>query len=111
MDIALCPDIYTPGVSEDGIYVDIVPSHVPKNGLKCPCLERFYATRERFAQHIKCKRHELWMQQINQESKNYFRKCIEHEHTIRQQRILIAEMQRRFDTPRVENLIDLEIDD
>jgi len=107
MDISLSPDTYTPGISEEGNYIDILPSFVPECGLKCPCFERYYTSREKFAQHIKCKRHDTWLQQLNLEKKNYFKKCMELEQTVKQQRLLIAELDKKVNAVPIENLIDL----
>lgn len=107
MDIALTPDTYVPGISDDGNYVDILPASIPESGLKCGCFNRYYTTRDKFAQHIKCKRHEMWMKQLNLEKKNYLKKCIELEQIVKQQRILISEMQKMQSITRVDNLIDL----
>jgi vacuolar-type H+-ATPase subunit D/Vma8 len=107
MDIALTPDTYAPGISDDGLYVDIIPHSIPESGIKCPCFDRYYITRDKFAQHSKCKRHEMWMKQLNLEKKNYFKKCIELEQTVKQQRLLIAQLEKTQNATRVGNLIDL----
>ena len=107
MAVALSPDTYIPGVSDDGQYIDVIPSSLPESGLKCPCFDRYYYSRDKFAQHIKCKRHGSWLQQLNIDHKNYFKKCIELEQTVKQQRLLIAELEKKRCTVHVENLIDL----
>lgn len=107
MDIALTPDTYAPGISDDGVYIDVIPMSFQEGGVKCACLDRYYTTRDKFAQHIKCKRHEMWMKQLNLEKNNYFKKCIELEQTVKQQRLLIAQLEKKQYTMRVDNLIDL----
>lgn len=108
--VALCPEYYVPSLSENGEYVDASYVSVPVVGIRCPCCKRLYTTRQKFVQHTKCKRHALWLAQLNRERSNYYRLCIEQEQTIRQQRLLIAQMQHIIDSgrsnPRVDNLID-----
>lgn len=107
MNVALTPDTYVPGVSENGVYVDVLPSSIPVCGLKCPCFDRYYSNRDKFVQHIKCKRHTEWMKQLNLDKHNFFKKCVELEQTVRQQRLLIAELENKSRRVHVENLIDL----
>ena len=108
MDLNLTPDNYTPNISEDGKYIDNKTCVFPQIGLICPCTNRIYLTREKLIQHIKCQKHIRWLEQINLEHKNYFRRCIEHEQTIRQQRLLIAELEKKIHMKCItKNLIDL----
>ena len=105
MDIALCPDTYVPAVNEEGVYIDSLPPSIPNSGIKCPCFERFYTSREKLSQHFKCKRHEIWLKNINLDNKNFFKKCMEYKEIIRQQRLLIARLEQK--DVRTDNLIDL----
>lgn len=50
MDICLTADVYTPGTSLEGSYIDVMTGTFPKTGLKCPCTERTYLTRDKMTQ-------------------------------------------------------------
>ena len=105
--IVVTPDIYTPNVSEEGKYVDTLTCFFPHTGILCMCTGRAYSTRDKFTQHTKCQRHIKWLEQLNLDNKNHFRRCMQQEQTIKQQRFLIAEMEKKLaqKTPPA-NLID-----
>lgn len=107
MELSCVPDTYVPSVNESGVYVDEVARCFPPTGVICECTGRLYATREKFAQHVRCRTHANWLEQVNLQHKNYFRKCQEQEQIIRQQRLLIAELEKKVARPATGNLIDM----
>lgn len=106
MDLSCVPERYVPGVNESGTYVDEVGRCFPSYGIVCDCTGRVYAKRDKFMQHIRCRTHVKWLEQVNLQHKNYFRKCQEQEQIIRQQRLLIAELEKKVCSTPTGNLID-----
>ena len=108
MELALYPDLYVPNVDERGVYIDNPLVCVPSCGILCPCYNRRYATKEKFAQHVRCHRHKTWLHTLSLDQKNFYKKCVEQEQTIRQQRLLIAELEKKLHQQNVPvaNLID-----
>ena len=105
MSLALSPDCYAPGIDDQGVYDDSMPAKFPEVGIVCPCYMRRYASREKFAQHLRCAHHKQWVRELTANSKNYFRKYIEQEQIIRQQRLLIAELEKKLIVPKVDDLL------
>jgi hypothetical protein len=99
--IATQSDIYSPGINSEGIYVDkIPPQHAfSASGLRCPCSTRkdkVFWTRQNFAIHIRSKRHQTWLGELSLENENLYVKSQEMEKTIKEQKILIARLEREI---------------
>ena len=106
MEIAVTPETYTPGVDENGRFVDVCTR---TDGCACPCTGKFYK-RASFGAHTKTQRHSRWLEELNLDRGNYLRISIEQEATIREQRRLIAQLSKEVDrlrnrAPPVEDLI------
>jgi len=99
--IATQPDIYSPGINNEGIYVDrIPPQHTfSASGLRCPCSigkDKVFWTRQNFSIHIRSKRHQTWLGELSLENENLYVKSQEMEKTIKEQKILIARLEREI---------------
>ena len=94
MDLALTPDIYSPGVNECGDYIDCIPTI--HNGIYCPCgarKDKIYETKHKFSLHIKTKHHVTWLKSLNTNKMNYFVETLKHIETIEAQRKLINQLE------------------
>lgn len=98
LDIALEPEIYCPNVDLNGNYVDKVPSSVVlKNGIRCPCgtrQDKSYNTPAKFTAHIRSKKHQQWLVELNVNKLNYYEENIKLKDTVQNQRLIIANMEK-----------------
>ena len=109
--IAVVADEYVPGVSTAGDYVDAVPGAAELGaGIICPCRTRRTPTTFRTAaslkQHFKTRRHIEWLAMLNADKANFYRRCRELEQTVRDQRRIIAELERRKPVVPVMDLLE-----
>lgn len=102
LDMVLVPEIYCPIVDETGNYVDKVPpSNILKNGIRCPCgtrQDKSYNSNIKFNSHIKSKKHQAWLQELNKNKLNYYEENIVLNDTILQQRKIIYELEKKIKT-------------
>jgi hypothetical protein len=99
MELVVEPDIYTPNINSQGEYIDKVP--LIRNGLYCLCgsrKDKKYESSQTFKSHIKTKIHQKWLVELNTNRANFFIKNVELEETVKQQRILIAQLEREVNT-------------
>lgn len=99
MEIATEAEIYTPGVNEIGNYVDKIP--IIRYGLRCPCgsrRDKVYETHSIFANHIKTKTHQKWVDNLNHNKANYYVENEELKQTIQTQRLMIAKLEKDLQT-------------
>lgn len=92
MDLSLTPDTYTLGIDEIGNYVDIIPSI--RQGIICPCAARkdkVYESASKFGTHIKTKRHQKWVIDMNRNKANHYNELLQCKEIVEQQKILIAQ--------------------
>lgn len=99
--IATQPDTYAPGINNEGIYVDRIPSqHVfSVSGMRCPCSTRkdtVFWTRQSFLNHTRTKTHQTWLSELSLENANMFVKSQEMERTIKEQKIVIAKLEKEI---------------
>ena len=95
MELTIEPEIYSPIMNDLGNYVDKV--YYFKHGLYCPCCSRndkIYESTTKFKQHIKTKVHQKWLADMNTNKSNYYIKSIELEEIVKQQRIIMAQLER-----------------
>ena len=103
MDLIETNTQYTPYMDMNGNYIDCIPNNnVLKNGIVCSCGTRkdlivFY-TNNSFAIHTKTKKHQEWLQHINNNKTNYYCENIKLNQTIKTQQILIAKMEKEIRT-------------
>lgn len=130
MDICLQPDIYSPGIHDNGNYIDKIPSfNILKKGVYCPCgsrKDKIYDSSQKFTTHIKSKIHQKWLESINLEKTNFYVECHKLQEVVNSQKLIIARLEqdvinksRTIDyltiqvtssknTSRVENLLDFD---
>lgn len=98
LDIALEPEIYCPNVDSTGNYIDKIPSSlVLKNGIRCPCGTRQYKsynTTSKFTLHIRSKKHQQWLSDLNVNKLNYYEENIKLKDTVQNQRLIIANLEK-----------------
>ena len=97
MSLSTVPDLYSPNVDEFGSYTDHIPSFT--NGIKCPCgsrKDKFFSSSANFASHQKTKFHQSWLSSLNLNRANYYVKSVTLEDTVRQQQIILVQMQNEI---------------
>jgi hypothetical protein len=92
MELTLTPEIYTPSIDDNGVYIDrihILP--IIQTGIICPCglrKDKIYDNVSKFTAHTKTKKHQGWLIELNRNKANYYvelltsRKLIEHQQQI-----------------------------
>jgi|TARA_B110000259_G_scaffold179839_1_gene219814 hypothetical protein len=102
MKLSTKPDTYSPGINDDGIYIDVMPSfNFNDTGYYCPCCSRkdkVYETKGKLKMHSKTKNHQLWLKNINLNKLNYYKKYEETKEIIKSQKIMIGALQKKIDT-------------
>ena len=95
MSLITDSDEYSPGVNNDGVYVDQIPSFNGRTqGIRCPCNNHIFASRPNLAIHIKSAGHKRWLENLNSNRANYFTELDAERQTVRQQKIIIARLER-----------------
>jgi hypothetical protein len=97
MELVTEPDLYSPSINDAGNYVDKIPSfNNIKHGLRCPCgsrKDKTYDTHSIFASHIKTKKHQSWLVDLNLNKTNFYLENISLKNTITNQQLIIAKME------------------
>jgi hypothetical protein len=105
MSLALEPEIYSPSINDNGEYIDVVPSfNIMKQGIVCPCgtrKDKNYNTQPKFASHIKTKKHNKWLEQLNLNKANYYIECVKLNNVVKSQKIIIAQLQKEVDNKNI----------
>ena len=98
MEIVTEPDLYSPSISDNGNYIDKIPSfNNLSHGLRCPCgarKDKKYDSHSIFANHIKTKCHQNWLNTINLNKANYYTENEKLKETLQNQRIIIAKLEK-----------------
>lgn len=98
MELAVESDIYSPSIDSKGNYVDKLPSCILfKNGIRCPCgsrKDKCYDSSSSFANHLKTKTHQKWLNELNCNKANYFVENISLKETIANQRLIISKLEK-----------------
>ena len=102
MKLATEPDIYAPGISDNGNYVDVMPSfNFNDNGYYCFCgsrKDKVYETKTKLQNHTKTKHHQLSLKNLNLNKSNYYKKIEQSKEIIKTQKIMIGNLQKQIDT-------------
>lgn len=101
MSITVQPDIYVPGIDDNGNYTDNLPSHsiFTNGGIKCTCgtrKDKIYSTKTQFLAHIKTKTHKEWLCQLSKEHLNYYSNLKKAEEVIHSQKIIISRLEQNI---------------
>jgi len=98
MEIITEPELYSPSISDNGNYIDKIPSfNNLSNGLRCPCgasKDKKYDSHSVFIRHIKTKCHQNWLNTINLNKTNYYIENEKLKETLQNQRIIIAKLEK-----------------
>jgi len=98
MELITEPDTYSPNIDNNGNYIDKIPSFGNlKHGIRCHCgsrKQKVYETYGVFAQHIKTKTHQKWLEELNLNKANYYIENEELRTTVRQQQMIIAKLEK-----------------
>jgi hypothetical protein len=95
MSLITDSDEYSPGVSSDGTYMDQMPSfHGKPQGFRCPCSNKSYSSRTLLSSHVKTATHKKWIESLNANRTNYFADLEKERQIVKEQKIIIAQMQR-----------------
>lgn len=98
MDLQTEPDFYSPSISENGSYIDKIPSfNNLKTGLRCPCgarKDKKYETHTIFYNHTKSKCHQNWINTLNLNKANYYIENQQLKETLHNQRLIIAKFEK-----------------
>ena len=105
MELITEPDVYDPGVDDDGKYIDKVPSfnNLP-HGLRCPCgtrKDKCYTSNTTFTAHIKTKTHQKWLEDLNLNKSNYFVEYEKLKELVQNQRLIIARLERDLNSKNI----------
>ena len=99
MDIIIESDIYEPYIDETNNYTDLIPpSNKFIHGLRCPCgarKEHIFDNRAKFTIHVKSKRHQQWINELNINKINYFSECEKLRETVNTQKIIIGQLEKQ----------------
>jgi hypothetical protein len=98
MELVVEPDIYSPSINDNGIYVDKVPPfNYIKKGLSCPCgsrKDKIYETHSVFVAHTKTKTHQKWLEMLNANKANFYVDLEKAKEVISNQRLIIAKLEK-----------------
>ena len=98
MELVVEPDIYTPSINDNGLYVDKVPPfNYIKKGLVCPCgsrKDKLYETHSVFLTHTKTKAHQKWLEGLNLNRANFYVELEKSKEVISSQRLIIAKLEK-----------------
>jgi|TARA_E500000178_G_C17010279_1_gene750186 hypothetical protein len=102
MKLATEPDIYAPGIDDNGNYIDIMPSfNFNENGYYCFCgsrKDKVYETKTKLQNHTKTKHHQLSLKNLNLNKSNYYKQFEKSKEIIKAQKIMIGNLQKQIDT-------------
>ena len=98
MELQTESDIYSPSISDNGNYVDKIPSFNNfKMGLRCPCgarKDKKYDTHSIFYTHTKSKCHQNWINTLNLNKANYYIENEKLKETLHNQRLIIGKFEK-----------------
>ena len=98
MELVVEPDIYSPSINDNGLYVDKVPPfNYIKKGLACPCgsrKDKIYETHSVFVSHTKTKIHQQWLEGLNLNRANFYVELEKSKDVISNQRLIIAKLEK-----------------
>jgi hypothetical protein len=98
MELVVEPDIYSPSIDDNGLYIDKVPPfNYIKKGLVCPCgsrKDKVYESHSVFISHTKTKAHQKWLESLNLNRANFYVEFEKSKEVISNQRIIIAKLEK-----------------
>ena len=97
MNLELTPDIYTPSINDNGMYIDGKIKII--NGIYCSCSTRkdkVYDTVSKFTTHTKTKMHQKWLKQLNDNKANYYVEMLKMKEINENQQKIIQNMENKL---------------
>jgi hypothetical protein len=102
MSLITDSDEYSPGMTNDGSYIDQIPSFKQHSqGLRCPCNNHVFHGRTNFATHIKSDRHKKWLEAQNANRNNHAVELEKALQLIKDHKLIIAKFE--VDNARLEH--------
>ncbi len=105
--LAQTPDVYQPSIDETtGDYIDKLPqSHefIP-TGIKCPCTNKNYLSRQKMLDHVKTRIHKEFINELNKNRANHLVECHKLRELVDSQKLIIAKME--IEISKKKNTID-----
>jgi hypothetical protein len=101
MELTNESDIYQPQMTNDGNYIDYLPTTgVFRDGLRCPCrnVEHVFYKRSSFSTHLTTNIHHDWLSNLNKNKMNYYAQCEKLKALTASQKIIISKLQKDNDT-------------
>lgn len=99
MELVAKPDLYSPSISDNGDYVDIIPSfNNLSTGIRCSCGTRkdhCYKNASEFKNHVKTKTHEKWLNNLNLNKANYYSENEKLKELVENQKLIIAKLEKK----------------
>jgi hypothetical protein len=97
MDIVQTPETYTPQMNMDS------KQYLDHNictftyGIICPCTptKTFYK-KDLFTSHQKTKKHQKWIQHLNDNAINYYKEVLELKQTVKTQQVLLTDIETKL---------------
>lgn len=90
-------DVYSLKMNAEGLYEDDIPStsyFTNEKQLKCPCNHNHFKVRACLVSHTKTAIHRKWIESQNANRNNHHAELEAEKKTVREQKIMIAQMQR-----------------
>jgi len=94
MSLITDSDEYSPGVTNDGSYVDQIPNFNNRpQGIRCTCNNHVFHARANFVTHIKSDRHKKWLESLNSNRNNHAVELEKERQLVKEQKIIIAKLE------------------
>lgn len=101
-EIALKSDIYSPGIDDNGNYIDVIINNYDfSSGLICNCGNKTWYNKQSFKNHTKTKRHIEWLEKLNNNKMNYYNECCKLKETVANQQKII----QKYENENNKNLL------
>ena len=97
MDTAITADTYTPGLDDQGNYVDDIP--VIRHGIYCLCgsrRDKNYANTASFTAHTKTKHHQQWLETLNRNKANHYVESLRYKELVESQQKILTSLENQL---------------
>lgn len=97
MDLNLTPDMYQPGIDNNGNYIDEKP--YIRNGIMCPCgsrKDKVYNDNSKFTTHMKTKVHQKWLESLNNNKANFYVELLKTKEVNKNQQQIITRLENEI---------------
>jgi hypothetical protein len=97
MESSLTADKYTPGIDDQGNYIDVIP--VIRHGMYCLCgsrKDKVYANAPSFTAHTKTKHHQQWLETLNRNKANHYVDSLRYKELVESQQKILASLENQL---------------